>query len=90
VRGHPMHLDYFWRGAISSIAVTLLIAVSGLSISVGNANATSMTDLGTLGGTNSIARGVSGNGSIVVGYSDITGNTASHAFEYSGSTMTDI
>jgi probable HAF family extracellular repeat protein len=49
-----------------------------------------MTDLGTLGGTNSSANAVSADGSVIVGYSDITGNNAPHAFKYSGSTMSDL
>ena len=49
-----------------------------------------MTDLGTLGGTNSIAYSVSADGSVIVGESKITGNSATHAFKYSGTTMTDL
>jgi probable HAF family extracellular repeat protein len=49
-----------------------------------------MADLGTLGGTNSVANGISADGSVIVGYSQITGNAANHAFKYSGSTMTDL
>jgi len=49
-----------------------------------------MTDLGTLGGTSSYANGVSADGKVIVGYSSITGNSATHAFKYVGSTMTDL
>ena len=48
-----------------------------------------MTDLGTLGGTNSVAYGINASGQ-VVGYAHTTGNAAAHAFLYSGSTMTDL
>jgi probable HAF family extracellular repeat protein len=48
-----------------------------------------MTDLGTLGGTYSHAYGVSADGSVIFGTSDLS-NTASHAFKYVGSTMTDL
>ena len=51
---------------------------------------TTMSDLGTLGGTYSSANGVSADGSVIVGYSYITGNNASHAFKYSGGTMSDL
>lgn len=49
-----------------------------------------MTDLLTLGGTNSFANGVSADGSVIVGESHITGDSARHAFKYVGSTMTDL
>ena len=48
-----------------------------------------MTDLGTLGGTNSYANAVSANGSVIVGYSDITGG-GQRAFRYSGGVMSDL
>jgi probable HAF family extracellular repeat protein len=49
-----------------------------------------MTDLGTLGGTNSSASAVSADGSVIVGYSYLSGDSVSHAFKYTGSTMTDL
>jgi probable HAF family extracellular repeat protein len=49
-----------------------------------------MTDLGTFGGNASSANGVSADGSVVVGYARIAGNTAYHAFRWSGGTMTDL
>jgi probable HAF family extracellular repeat protein len=48
-----------------------------------------MTDLGTLGGADSIARGVNSPGQ-VVGEADISGSSAFHAFLYSGGTMHDL
>ena len=48
-----------------------------------------MTDLGTLGGTDSNANAINASGQ-VVGTSDTTGDAAEHAFLYSGSTMTDL
>jgi probable HAF family extracellular repeat protein len=55
-----------------------------------NLQAQTMTDLGTLGGTNSSAYAVSADGSVIVGERSLTGDNASHAFKYSGSTMTDL
>ncbi|MGD0519249.1 MAG: PEP-CTERM sorting domain-containing protein [Thermoguttaceae bacterium] len=48
-----------------------------------------ITDLGTLGGTDSHALGINASGQ-VVGYAYTTGNAAYHAFLYSGSTMIDL
>ena len=46
-------------------------------------------DLGTLGGDQSYAYGINNSGQIV-GASQITGDTATHAFLYSGGTMQDL
>jgi len=48
-----------------------------------------ITDLGTLGGNDSYGRGINVSGQ-VTGYSDTTGNSAQHAFLYSGGAMTDL
>lgn len=67
------------------------IAFSAVLFAAGSfANALTMTDIGTLGGTESYAWGVSGNGSVTVGRSKTTGDAASHAFSYVGNTMTDL
>jgi len=48
-----------------------------------------MTDLGTLGGTSSGAYGINNSGQIV-GNASIAGNTAAHAFLYSGGIINDL
>lgn len=48
-----------------------------------------LTDLGTLGGTNSTAESVNDAG-VIVGRSQIAGNTAEHAFIYDNGKMTDL
>ena len=48
-----------------------------------------MTDLGTLGGTNSFANGLNGSGQ-VVGSSEVLGSPDRHAFLDNGSMMTDL
>ena len=48
-----------------------------------------LSDLGTLGGSDSHARGTNDKGQ-VVGYSDTAGNVDSHGFLYSDGTMTDL
>jgi probable HAF family extracellular repeat protein len=52
-------------------------------------NGSTMTDLGTLGGSLSEANHINASGQ-VVGYSYTTGDLGSHAFIYNGSTMTDL
>ncbi len=66
------------------ISLALIITVSRVAIA-GN-----MTDLGTLGGTYSSANAISADGSVIVGYGYITGDTAFRAFKYIGSTMSDL
>ena len=48
-----------------------------------------ITDLGTLGGVESWARGINNSGQ-VVGWSDLPGYTATHAFLYDGTSMHDL
>ncbi|MES2408438.1 MAG: autotransporter domain-containing protein [Pseudomonadota bacterium] len=49
-----------------------------------------MVDLGTLGGKNSAANGVSSDGNTVVGNSDIADDLASHAFRWTSAGMIDL
>ena len=51
---------------------------------------TTMIDIGTLGGTSSQADGVSADGSVIVGSSNISGDTAVHAFAYTLGKMIDL
>ena len=81
---------YILRGVRFSIHLFVwvsFIAVLGSSIAI--ADTYTITDLGTLGGTDSAAYGINSSGQ-VVGFSGITGDTASHAFLYSGGTMQDL
>lgn len=48
-----------------------------------------MSDLGTLGGSASHARGLN-DGGLVVGDANLTGDAATHAFSYSGGSLSDI
>lgn len=61
--------------------------VSGTNNGTGNPQ---MSDLGTLGGASSHAYGVSADGTVVVGESNIVGNAAVHAFHWVGDTMIDL
>ena len=49
-----------------------------------------MVDLGTLGGTTSLAYATNADGSVVVGYASVTGNTAFHAFRWTSAGMADL
>ena len=69
-------------------ASTLLIL---LSASRGSADNFTVTDLGTLGGTNDFSLGLAINNSgQVTGFSSLPGGGTYHAFLYSGGVMTDI
>lgn len=52
--------------------------------------AQAVTGLGTLGGTDSYASGISADGNVVVGHSGISGNTATHAFRWAGGVTSDL
>ncbi|MBU3635347.1 autotransporter domain-containing protein [Polynucleobacter sp. es-GGE-1] len=71
-----------------NIPLSLFTALS-ITLS-GGVIAQSMSDLLTLGGTYSYARGVSADGSVIVGDSTIIGDRTRHAFKYSGGVMTDL
>ncbi|MDP2823408.1 MAG: hypothetical protein Q8O52_12130 [Sulfuritalea sp.] len=49
-----------------------------------------MYDLGTLGGTSSVANGVSADGAVVVGWAYPTGDAALRAFRWTNNVMTDL
>ena len=76
----------------SSSILKKALYLAGLigAISTSGLQAQSMTDLGTLGGTFSSAWGVSTNGSVIVGESQIAGDTATHAFVYYNATLVDV
>jgi len=76
----------------SSFRLIKLLYIAGVigALHTSISQAQSLNDLGTLGGTNSSANGVSADGKVIVGSSDITGNSATHALKYVGSTMTDL
>ena len=48
-----------------------------------------MTDLGTLGGTFGFAQGLNNRGQ-VVGFSDLSGDLANHAFLWDRGVLTDL
>ena len=68
------------------LASTFIVAASGL------AGAADIESLGSLGGSSVFlwSSPISADGTVVVGASNITGNTARHAFRWSGGVMTDI
>lgn len=72
---------------LSALSFSILgtLCLSGPAFAAGY----SITGLGTLGGSTSYAYDINSSGQIV-GESDITGNTASHAFVYSSGVMTDL
>jgi probable HAF family extracellular repeat protein len=72
-----------------SLFAGVVLAIMAASAQSVSAQGSVLTDLGTLGGTNSTAHGVNDSGQ-VVGVSDIAGNTAQHAFLWSSGTMIDL
>ncbi|MHC5184578.1 MAG: DUF3466 family protein [Planctomycetota bacterium] len=60
-----------------------------VTLEPGTVSTYTITDLGTLGGTSSRAYGINESGQIV-GKSDITGDSVSHAFLYDGIKMHDL
>ena len=74
------------RRQIVAVAVAALLSFTGRS-ALGEILYT-VTDLGTLGGSNSYATGINNSGQ-VVGYAD-TSSGSTHAFLYSNGTMADL
>ena len=66
----------------SSFRLIKLLYIAGVigALHTSNSQAQSLNDLGIYG--DSSANGVSADGKVIVGYSDITGNSATHAFVY--------
>jgi probable HAF family extracellular repeat protein len=75
-----MHLD--WRWIVAGLMVVLAAPITG-------AQTYHLTDLGTLGGSDSFASGINDRGE-VVGNSQITGDANHHAFIYQNGTMQDL
>ncbi|MDP2834647.1 MAG: autotransporter domain-containing protein [Pseudomonadota bacterium] len=72
-------------------ALALAAALSCAAIAAHPAQAAdTFTGLGTLGGTTSYAYAVSADGGVVVGNSNLTGDTASRAFRWTGGVMSDL
>lgn len=76
-----------WQLAAACAVVALAFGGASSNRVYGAATYT-VTDLGTLGGTSSVANAINANGQ-VVGYST-TASGETHAFLYSGSKMTDL
>jgi len=73
----------------SVLMLTLLIASASFPTHVLAASEYTMTDLGTLGGSNSFPYGINQAGK-VVGYSHIAGDAETHAFVWDSGVMTDL
>ncbi|MHB1036995.1 MAG: hypothetical protein ACYC35_20475 [Pirellulales bacterium] len=70
-------------------AITFLMTLAAVGIGPANAAVYKLTDLGTLGGTWSVAHAINDRGQ-VVGESKIAGDVIIHGFLHGGSTMTDL
>ncbi len=72
-----------------SISLIIIVIFSFPVASQVLASSYAITDLGTLGGTKSVAAGINQHGQ-VIGFSTTAGESATHAFLYSGGRMTDL
>ncbi|CDH45737.1 exported hypothetical protein [Candidatus Contendobacter odensis Run_B_J11] len=72
-----------------SILLIIIVIFSFPVASQVLASSYAITDLGTLGGTKSVAAGINQHGQ-VIGFSTTAGESATHAFLYSGGRMTDL
>jgi probable HAF family extracellular repeat protein len=74
------------------LSLAISLALAGLAQPLYAAPAAAhwtVTDLGTLGGSNSFGLGINNAGQ-VAGYAYTTGNAAQHGFQYSNGSMTDL
>ncbi|MBX3322952.1 MAG: hypothetical protein KF757_08175 [Phycisphaeraceae bacterium] len=77
VSGSVAWIHRLWRGT----AIVAFIVLGGLPGTAAAQPCSELQDLGTLGGSNSNARGISADGSVVVGYSATVSGTQ-HAFRW--------
>jgi len=91
--GAPLNAPFYYVHGLNSQqtivgAVPVTFGMFG-TLHAFSLNGSSFTDLGTLGGDNSIANGIADNGEIV-GASDIAGSAYRHAFTYLDGEMHDL